>query len=140
MQPVVTDPQSAAVFALIDDNEWCPGGSVYVDLRTGAFMLYPRVARPACADQTSETAVEHGTLGRTQLERLRSSYAEARRVGLRRDPCDVVVSNGGPRAVVITAPSFSASTPEEEGCWSAEANSLYRTLFDVFGKQRQPRK
>ncbi|MBA3511211.1 hypothetical protein [Sphingomonas sp.] len=139
-QPTAAQTQSAAVFALIDDNEWCPGGSVYLDLRSGAFMLYPRLARPACGDRTAQAAVEHGTLGLTELQRLRSTYAEARRAGLRRERCDVIISNRGPQAVVITAAGFSASTPEEEGCWSTEANSLYRALFEVFGKPRQPRK
>jgi hypothetical protein len=101
-------------------------------------MLYPRLAKPRCGDRTAQIEVEHGTLGSTELQRVRSSYADARRAGLRRDPCEPVI--GGPNTVVITAPGFSESTPEEEGCWSPEANSLHRLLFDIFGRQRQPRK
>jgi hypothetical protein len=128
---------SGAVFALIDSNEWCPGGSVYVDLRTGSFMLYPRLPRPACTDRKLEPAVEHGTLGAAALHHLRVVYAEARRAGLRRDKCDPVISNGGPQVLVITAPNFSDTTPEELGCWSREATTLHRELFEVFGGQRR---
>lgn len=131
---------SAAVFALIDLNEWCPGGSVYLDLKTGSYMLYPRLARATCADRLFSVAVEQGALGAPALERVRRAYVEARRAGLRRAPCDVVVSNGGPEAVVITAPGFSDTTPEEEGCWSEAAVALHRELFEIFGKPRSARK
>lgn len=139
-QVVAAQPQengSAAVFALLDSNEWCPGGSVYLDLKTGSFLLYPRLARPACANPQYQPAVEHGTLGTAPLERLRSVYSKARHAGLRRGQCDLVISNGGPQALVITAPGFSATTPEELGCWSQEATSLHRELFEIFGGQRQ---
>lgn len=137
-QPPVSQPQAGTVFALIDENEWCPGGSVYLDLRTGAFMLHPRLARPACADPAAQTSVEHGMLGSVELQRLRLAFAEARRAGLRREPCEFVVSNGGPQALVIIAPGASASAPENDGCWSAAASALHRQLYEVFGRQRHP--
>ena len=133
-------PSSGAVFALLDQNEWCPGGSVYLDLRTGSFMLYPRVTRPACVNHSSDLPVEQGKLEAAGLERLRAAYAKTRRAGLKRDQCDVVINNGGPQVLVITAPGFSATTPDDEGCWSDEANELYEDLFQVFGRQRQPPK
>jgi hypothetical protein len=131
-------PAAGAVFAMIDDNEWCPGGSVYLDLESGAFMLYPRLARPACGDRKSSAGVEKGTLDVPTLRRLRAASAEARRVGLKREQCDLVISNGGPQAVVITAPGFSEATPDELGCWSKEATALYDKLFEAFGRQRRP--
>jgi hypothetical protein len=129
---------SGAVFALIDQNEWCPGGSVYLDLRTGAFMLFPRAARPGCSDSNVARAVQRGMLNQAALQRLRAASADARRAGLRRETCDLVVSNGGPEAVVTTAPGFSEAAPEERGCWSAQAVALHRTLADVFGKGAPP--
>lgn len=128
---------SAAVFALITENEWCPGGSVFLDLRTGSFMLHPRLTRPACADPKVVVTVEHGTLHAPVLKRIQSAYAAARRAGLRRDKCDFIVSNGGPEVVVITAPGFAATTPEDEGCWSKEATALHHELFEAFGRQRE---
>ena len=136
-QPTGPEVESAAVFALIDSNEWCPGGSVFLDLRTGAFMLYPRLARRACQGRTVQ--VEHGTITSAELQRLRSTYAEVSRAGLRRADCALVISNGGPQAVVITAPGFSGGTPENLGCWSAEAHSLYEDLLQVFGTSRERR-
>ena len=133
-------PASGTVFALLDQNEWCPGGSVYFDLRTGSFMLYPRVTRPSCLDRSSDLAVEQGKLGSADLERLRAAYAKTRRVGLKRDQCDVVINNGGPQVLVITAPGYSVTTPENEGCWSNEANEFYEEIFQVFGRPRQPPK
>jgi hypothetical protein len=138
-QPAIAEGQgSGAVFAVMGRNEWCPGGSVYLDLQTGAFMLYPRLTRSACSDRTAPLPVERGTLPLVELQRVRSAYQEARRIGLSRDKCEVVISNGGPQMVVITAPGFSARTPEQDGCWSEGANRLHAVLFEVFGKQRQP--
>ena len=131
--------RSGAVFALMDRNEWCPGGSVYLDLRSGAFLLYPVLPRPACTDPETDLEVERGTLGEGALRSLRTAYEEARRAGLRRRDCDVIISNGGPEALVITGPSFSARTPEEEGCWSEEAIALHGALFELFAEQRRPR-
>ena len=138
-QPALGRPQenqSGAVFALIDSNEWCPGGSVYLDLKTGSFLLFPRLSRPSCADSSSNVAVERGTLPPLVLNRLRPILAEARRAGLQRDRCDVVVSNGGPETLAITTPGFSDKTPDELGCWSEEATALHREIFGIFGKKR----
>ena len=137
-RPVGAPPRvsSGAVFALIDNNEWCPGGSVYLDLRTGSYMLYPRLARLACADPSRAQAVEHGTLANAALKPLREAFEAARGTGLRREGCDPVLSNGGPQALVITAPNYSDTTPEELGCWSVEAKSLYQKIFEVFGSKR----
>lgn len=129
----------AAVFALLDSNEWCPGGSVYLDLESGAFLLHPRPARPDCYEADSARPVEHGTLAGPQLSGIRSIYRDARQAGLRRDECDLVVSNGGPQSVVITSPGYSDQSPENLGCWSAEASVLYKELFKVFGEQRRRR-
>src|SRR5689334_21403043 len=108
---VKAETPSAAIFALIDGNEWCPGGSVYLDLQTGSYVLYPRLSRPTCRDIESKTAVERGSLGPQSLERLRVAYAETRRVGLRREACDERwISNGGPETLVITAPAYSETT------------------------------
>lgn len=128
--------RSGAVFAMIDSNEWCPGGSVYVDLRTGSFMLYPRVPRPACKERKIGPAVERGTLSTAALKRLWASSDRAIRAGLRRQSCAFIVSNGGPQTLTITAPQFSESTPDELGCWSEEATTLHRQLFELFGAKR----
>jgi hypothetical protein len=131
------ESSSGAAFALIDSNEWCPGGSVYLDLSTGSFMLYRRSPRPACTDPKLELAVEHGILRAAALKQMRAAYAKARRAGLRRPKCDMIVSNGGREALVITAPNFSDTTPEELGCWSGEATALHDAFLDVFGEQRR---
>ena len=141
-RPVGAPPRvsSGAVFALIDNNEWCPGGSVYLDLRTGSYMLYPKLARPVCTDPSRAPAVEHGTLANAALKPLREAYEAARATGLRRQGCDIVVSNGGPLALVITAPNYSVAAPEELGCWSVDAKSLYQKIYEVFGSNRASRK
>jgi hypothetical protein len=130
------DEYRAAVFALIDANEWCPGGSVYLDLATGSFQLYPRLNRRACQDKDTHPLVEQGTLPADELAVLRSDYREAVNAGLKREQCELVVGNGGPEALVLTGPGFSAETPENLGCWSGEARALHNDLFRVFGAQR----
>jgi hypothetical protein len=137
-QPVAAQQGEAAgaVFALMDKNEWCPGGSVYLDLQTGSFLLYRRLPRPACADAKMRASVEQGKLGAAELQLVRSAYFKARRAGLRRDHCELVVSNGGPEVLAVTGPAFSATTPEDEGCWSEAAMALHEELFKVFGGRR----
>jgi hypothetical protein len=140
-QAILAQPAKVpgTVFALLDSNEWCPGGSVYIDLTTGSFMLYPRVAQPACASGGANLSVERGVLASADLLRLGAAYSDAQRAGLRRSSCERVVSNGGPQAVVITTPGYSAVTPEERGCWSSEAVRLYDELFKDFGEKRRTR-
>jgi hypothetical protein len=128
---------SAAVFALLDRNEWCPGGSVYVDLDSGAYMLHARPERRNCSDPDAKRPVEQGKLGKSELQGLRSAYARALGAGLRREPCEVVISNGGPEALVVTGSGVSAATPEDEGCWSKEAIDLHAELFRLFGRERR---
>ena len=129
------DASSGAVFALIDNNEWCPGGSVYLDLESGSFLLYPRQARATCADPDARPSVERGTVEAGDLPSLRAAYLKARRAGLEKEVCQLVVSNGGPEALVITGPAFSAKTPENDGCWSDEAIALHDELFRMFGQR-----
>lgn len=133
-------PQQAGrfgtVFALLGGGEWCSGGSVYIDLQTGSFMRYPRLNRRMCNDPNASNAVESGTLGAASLQPLRVAYDEALREGMRREKCDVIISNGGPEALVINGPTVSAASPEQPGCWSAAARRLHRLLFDSFGRQR----
>jgi hypothetical protein len=140
-QPLYAQNDSpAALFALMDKNEWCPAGSVYVDLRTGAFLLRPRLQRPACQDPKSQAPVERGRLDQASLLELRSASAKAREAGLARKICLLRLSNGGPEALTIFAPGLSATTPENEGCWSDEATALHDRLYRLFGQPRQPRK
>lgn len=124
---------SGAVFALLDENEWCPAGSVYVDLQTGEFMLHPRLQRPNCYDASSVAEIEKGKLGSDDLDRLRKAVAKAVASGLRRKPCSIIIHNGGPRQLVITLPGYSATTPDDLGCWSKEAGELHDELFGIFG-------
>lgn len=138
-QPLIAQQHadSAALFALFDKNEWCPGGSVYLDLKTGSFMLYPRVVRRACDDPDAYGPVQQGMLAGDELRLLRSAYLQARQAGLRREDCELVLSNGGPELLVITGPVFAARTPDDEGCWSEEAIALHDALFKIFGEARQ---
>ena len=128
------DNPSGTVFAVLDRNEWCPGGSVYLDLRTGAYLLYPRLHRPRCTDPAARIEVKRGAIDAEQRSRVVAAYRQARRFGLRKDNCDIIISNGGPEALVITAPAFSEVTPEEDGCWSDEARTLHEELFRIFDR------
>ena len=134
-QAASTEPTSAAVFAILDRNEWCPGGGVFLELQTGAFTLYRRGERPECSSLHAPVPIERGVLDSTALQRLRSVFLTARRAGLKRAGCEPIVSNGGPHGLVIVGSGFSAAAPEEEGCWSQEASALFDELFEVFGNE-----
>ncbi len=137
---LATQPRemSGTIFALLDKNEWCPGGSVFLDLNSGSYVLHPRLERSACADNSTVAVIEKGRVSGQVLKRVRSEFADASRLGLRKNECQIVISNGGPEILVLSSPVFSDITPENEGCWSAEAVILHQTLFDLFGRQRKP--
>ena len=135
--PAQEQDVSGAVFALLDKNEWCPAGSVYLDIRRGSFLLHPRRLTRECTDPRMDATVEQGRLTADKLRPLQAAFREARRAGLGRDECALVVSNGGREVLAITGAGFYAITPEEEGCWSEAAEALHRALFEVFGEQRK---
>jgi hypothetical protein len=129
---------SSAVFALMDRNEWCAGGSVYLDVGTGSYLLYPVPVAPECFDRTTRSPVQHGKIGGADLLTVEAALREARRAGLTdRARCAGMIAlppMAGSEVLVITESRYSERTPENKFCWSDEAKALHNELFRIFGR------
>jgi len=133
-------PDSATVFATVRQSEWCPTGVVWVDVRTGRYTYTPPAERGDCFMETLERPIREGTLKDEELAKVREAYGQVLRDGLDvpefrengRRACGLVVSNGGPQVLVVTAGRYTLVAKEQLGCWNEAATSLHRVLSDVF--------
>src|SRR3954462_2827620 len=67
----------AWVFGTGHQSEWCPAGSVRVDVRTGMFAVTPGAPRRLCNQRGLERPVETGRLGHGTLTAVRVAYLQA---------------------------------------------------------------
>ena len=119
----------------IAHNEWCPRGTITLDLATGEYMLLPGLTGPACTDPSIRRPILRSVLEEPRLRSIR----RAKDAGLSRSECDVVVSNGGQRALVLSGARDMRIAPENQGCWSKEASALHDLLETEFGEPIAPR-
>lgn len=128
---------AATVYAVIDANEWCSGGSVHVDLWSGEYVLLPRPMRIDCqAESETHRNIEHGSVTDSELASLRTAYRHLAQTGMEREDPELIVTNGGREALSVAGPKWSAVTPRDEGRWSDEARDLHGLLFDIFEEPR----
>ena len=126
---------SGTIFATIDHSEWCQAGSVTIDVATGRYMLTRGLDRSVCDMRTVRREVTHGTLAADRLASIRAAYARVEADGMVAAACrnggkpsDLVVSNGGPQALVLTGAFATQIAPTNLACWSREAYQLHRLL------------
>lgn len=128
---------AATVYAVLDSNEWCWGGSVHVDLWSGEYVLLPRPMRVDCQPESqTHRNIEHGSVEELQLASLRSAYRHLAQAGMEREDHELILTNGGREVLAVVGPNWSAVTPRDEGRWSDETRGLRRLLFNIFGNQR----
>ena len=132
--------RTALVFSTVGQSEWCPAGSLLLDLSSGEYKFTARASRPLCSNPNLERPVQRGRLDSERLEELQSSHRRAQAEGL--DSCrngrrgEVVVSNGGERILVLTSGAGSMAAPDELGCWTDAARALHQALSDAFPSPR----
>lgn len=138
------DSRTRWVFSTVQHSEWCPAGNVWLDLRTGTYELTQRAPREACDDEQLERPKRRGQLKPSDFELVRSAFALAENEGLESPVCleggkpdYMVVSNGGPRTLVLTTGARTESAPSSLGCWSEPAMAIHDLLNHVFDPYRE---
>jgi hypothetical protein len=122
------------VRASVDHSEWHQWSYVLLHVPSGGFSLdFP--------DGTRAT----GRFSAADMRQIRARLAAARAGSLDDPKCgatpenpygQIVLSNGGPRTLELRPPT-STVVPKEEGCWSAEADALHRSIETAFMHFRQ---
>jgi hypothetical protein len=138
--------RTAWVFSTVEQSEWCPAGNVRLDLQTGQFAYTARAPRQICNEAGLERPVIAGSLDTERLAPIRAAYSRALSDGLVSQACRegvqpnaVVVSNGGPRILVVaTGAATRSARPDDLTCWSDAAHALHDILDETFGDRRRP--
>lgn len=132
--------RTALVFSTVGQSEWCPAGSLLLDLSSGEYSFTARASRTICSNPDLERPVKVGRLESRHLQELQVAYRRAQVEGL--DSCregrrgEVVVSNGGDQILVLTSGARSIAAPDELGCWTDAARALHQALSDAFPSPR----
>jgi len=136
---------STAIFATVGHSEWCPAGTVYLDLRTGRYALMPPAERRVCDSADLERRVEQDTLRDDQLGAIRTAHEAVQVEGLIQPACraglgppNIVVRNGGRVTMVLSGPVRTEAAPDDLGCWTAAADRLHRVMQQIFTPEYAP--
>lgn len=126
--------RSASVFATVGHSEWCPPGTVRLDLGTGRYTVTaPRTWR-TCRRPPYRSRVRTGALAADALAGVRAAYQVAVSEGLGTPACHggIVVGNGGIPSLRLTSSGRTMAPPDDASCWSHAAWRLQRLLNSLF--------
>jgi hypothetical protein len=128
-----------SIFATIGHSEWCPAGTVRLDLGTGRYTMRAPARQGSC-HRPFLHRIRMAVLPVEDLARLQAAYARAAAEGLMNPACrtggqprEVVISNGGTPVMRLTERGRTTSPPGETlTCWSEAAMQLHDTLEIIF--------
>jgi hypothetical protein len=130
---------SASVFATVGHSEWCPPGSVRVDLGTGRYTVTAPRTWQVCTRPPFRSRIRRGRLGPDDLAAVWAAYRDAESAGLANPVCrngarpeNIVISNGGTPTLRLTDRGRTVSPPNDSSCWSEAAWRFHRLLEDLF--------
>ncbi|MEA3014953.1 MAG: hypothetical protein QOD42_3498 [Sphingomonadales bacterium] len=131
--------RSASVFATVGHSEWCPAGTVRLDIGTGRYTVTaPRTWR-TCRRPPYRSRVRTAVLAGGDLAAVRAAYRSAVSEGLDNPACrggvrpdEVVIGNGGMPSLRLTRGGRTLSPPDGLTCWSTAARRLHRILETMF--------
>lgn len=136
--------RTAWLFATVGHSEWCPAGSVRLDVRTGAYELTPRASRHVCNLAGLERPAIKGRLAGDRLAGIRTAFLRATSEGLESEICregkkpdEIVITNAGPGILVATNGRASMAAPDDRSCWSRAARDLEQQLEEAFRDYHQ---
>ena len=136
--------RTAWVFTTLAHSEWCPPGTVRVDIRTGSYELTVRAPRRICSQRALDRPVRKGRLNNNALVAVRRAYWSAASDDLTSPDCmnggpptTVVVSNGGRPILLVVSGRRAESAPDQVGCWSNAATVLHDLLNRTFPEAAQ---
>jgi hypothetical protein len=138
-----SEPVRESIDADVAMSEWTRSGHVFLDLRTGRYVLDPqppRVPREAAAPPT-----RRGRLGSAELANIRAAFEKAVTQGLIEPSCAsggppprIVVGNGGTPMLVLNSRHGTMAAHGNRGCWNEAAERLHRALEARFGPEARP--
>jgi len=131
-------PNTASVFATVGHSEWCPPGTVQLDLMTRRYTVTaPRTWRN-CRRPAFSCRVRTGVLTETEIMPIRVTY-DMGILGLEHPVCQIgrrpeqiIISNGGTPILRLTDRGRTTSAPNDQTCWSGAASRLRCLLDDLF--------
>jgi hypothetical protein len=135
-----------SVFATVGHSEWCPPGTVRLDLGTGRYTVTaPRTWR-TCRRPPYRSRVSTAVLAGDALAAARAAFQEAVSQGLDNPACrnggrpeTLVIGNGGIPTLRVTNGGRTASPPSNMTCWSGAARRLHRLLETTFNPRTDRR-
>ena len=130
---------SATVRASVGHSEWCPPGTVHLNLGTGRYrVIAPRTWR-TCRRPLFPTRIRTGVLAADELAAVRAAYRNAATEGLDHPACRnggrperMIISNSYPSILRLTERGRTTASPRELSCWSDAAFRLDRVLEGLF--------
>jgi hypothetical protein len=135
-----TGPAAAptgTVTASVAHSEWTASGEVSLDLRSGRYRLRHQ---PSRITPRAPVPTTRGRLAASELQPIRSAYAQARAQGLTERVCleggrppQLFLSNGGPQSMSLSGGGARIDAHSERGCWTEAAGNLQRLLEASFG-------
>jgi hypothetical protein len=129
---------SASIFATVGHSEWCPPGTVRLDIGTGRFTVTAPRGWRTCRRPPYRSPVRTGVLPANALTDVRIAYHDAAGMGLDNPACRsgrrpaVVIGNGGFPTLRLTSGGRTRSPPRDLACWSEAARHLHRVLDNAF--------
>ena len=133
-------PYQASLVASIGHSEWCPPGTVQLDLMSGRYIVTaPRTWR-TCRRPAWDRRTRTGMLPSLDLVPLHVTYDMAMIGGLEHPLCrvggrpeQIVISNGGRPVMRLTDRGRTTAAPDDRTCWTGAASRLQCLLEIAFG-------
>jgi len=129
------------ILSTVGHSEWCPPGSVRVDLDTGRYLLAPRAPRATCNEPSRRPAVRRGALAGATLERVRAASLRLQADGMLNPDCraggkprTLVITNGGTPRLTLSTDQGVVWAPDDLSCWSEAGRNLHEALEEIFGR------
>jgi hypothetical protein len=138
-------PYQASLVASVGHSEWCPPGTVQLDLMTGRYTVTaPRNWR-TCRRPNWPRRTRTGVMTSLELVPIQVTFENATEGGLEHPLCrngghpeQIVISNGGTPVMRLTERGRTTAAPSDQTCWTGAASRL-KCLLDAAFDPGDPR-
>lgn len=138
---------SGIVFSTVGHSEWCPSGTVRLDLATGRYTVTAPSTWRECRRPPFRSRINAGVLDADELVRARDAYRSVEAEGLEHRAC----RNGGrPDRIIVSGSrtpilrminrARTRTAPAEHSCWSDAGLQFRRVLEDLFNPRTARRR
>jgi len=145
--PDTESSRSASVFTTVGHSEWCPPGTVRLDLGTGRYTVRAPRSWRICRRPAYRSRIRTAVLAGGELATVRAAYRRVVSEGLEDPVCRnggrperFIISNGGTPILRVTSRGRTVAPPNDRNCWSDAALGLHRLLNDMFGPRGDRRR